>query len=182
VVVACDRAFSSYLGVFPMGQNNQAIALVELLPQLREKLPPEYHGIRKLPGGAQWVYVPWRSLVTFLNDTCLGEWEVQYSDPQFIEPLREYKFLKSYCIIKCGLTIGGVTRWAPGTAPLEMISNSGNDMAQGDPVERATADAFRSACEMFEVGVYLHRQAKDKSWQQKLISWVNNPPAQKEAA
>jgi hypothetical protein len=152
-----------------------AMQLVELLPQLREKLPPELHGVRKLPGGGQWVYIPWRNLVAYLNDTCSGDWEVQYSDPQFIEPVRtDYQFLKSYCCVKCGLTIGGVTRWAPGTAPLEIISSSGNDAAQGDPVERATADAFRSACELFEVGTYLHRQAKDKQWQQRLIQWVQS--------
>lgn len=156
--------------------------LVELLPQLREKLPPEYHGIRKLPGGDKWVFIPWRNLVAFLNDTCMGEWEVQYTDPVFIEPVRtDYTFLKSYCTIRCGLTIGGITRWAPGTAPLEMISRDGNDMAQGDPVERATADAFRSACELFEIGCYLHRQSKDKQWQQKLINWVQNPPSREAA-
>ncbi|MBD2261382.1 Rad52/Rad22 family DNA repair protein [Pseudanabaena sp. FACHB-2040] len=140
--------------------------LTEVLPKLTAKLPPEVHRIRKLPGGGQWVFIPWRSLLAYLDQICPEDWAIAFSDPIFL--VHEDK---RFCVIRCTLTICGVPRQAPGSAEHELISRDGNDMAQGDPIERATADAIRSACELFGIGVYLHQQ-RDRQWQQKLIAWV----------
>lgn len=140
--------------------------LNEVLPVLTAKLPPEVHKIRKLPGGGQWVYIPWRSLLAYLDQVCPEDWTISFSDPIFLAHGE-----KQFCCIRCTLTVCGVPRQAPGSAELELISSSGRDMAQGDPIERATADAVRSACELFGIGSYLHQQ-KDGQWQQRLINWV----------
>lgn len=143
--------------------------LSEALAALTLKLPKEFHQTRKLPGGGQWVYIPWRKLLEFLDQVCPEDWEISFSDPIFLA-----HGAKEFCVIRCSLTICGVTRQAPGSAALELISSSGKDMAQGDPIERATADAIRSACECFGIASYLHNQ-RDPAYQQKLMNWLRKP-------
>ncbi|MDA0269158.1 MAG: hypothetical protein O3A14_19925 [Cyanobacteria bacterium] len=143
----------------------------EVRAVLAQKLPPEYHGIRKLPGGGNWVYIPWRNLVRFLDDTCPDHWGGHWGSPMVVEPAGEYIKDQRLMVVPYTLCICGVSREALGSAPMQIISSTGNDASQGDPLERAQADAFRSACEMFEIGHYLHRQ-KDREYQQKLMNWV----------
>jgi hypothetical protein len=150
--------------------------LSDVLPHFREKLPPTYHGIRKLKGGGQWVYIPWRNLVRFLNDVCPEDWGGHWGTPIVMEPQGEYLRDKRIMVVPYTLSICGISREALGSAPMQEISSTGKDASQGDPLERAQADALRSACEMFEIGVYLHRQ-KDSGYQQKLIQWVRSGKA-----
>lgn len=145
--------------------------LSEVLPLLREKLPPTYHGNRKLPGGGRWVYIPWRNLVRFLDDTCPEEWGGHWGTPLVMEPVGEYLKDQRIMTVPYTLSICGVSRQALGSAPMQILSSTGKDAAQGDPLERAQADAFRSACEMFEIGHYLHKQ-QDQGYQRKLIAWI----------
>jgi hypothetical protein len=78
-----------------------------------------------------------------LNEVC-PDWTVTYSDPVIAA---------EYVVIRCQLTIGGLTR-----------EGVGNDKAYpdkktyGTPIERAIADAFKNAAEQFGVGAYLDNQ------------------------
>ncbi|NER82764.1 MAG: hypothetical protein F6K42_25055 [Leptolyngbya sp. SIO1D8] len=145
------------------------------LPKLQGSIPFAYMECRSLPGDGRWVYIPWRNLRRFLDDICPEDWGCQFSDPVYLEPQGQYLEAdqKAICTVRCVLAICGVKREALGSAPIQLISRNGRDATQGDPVERACADAFRSACELFGIGCYLQRQAKDSGWQNELIRRMN---------
>ncbi|HEY9735653.1 MAG TPA: hypothetical protein V6D06_05195 [Trichocoleus sp.] len=144
----------------------------EALPLLTGKMPAYAHEIRDLPGGrSQWAYVPWREILEFIESVCPGEWQISFTDPLFIASDD-----KEYCCIRCTLTICGVARQAPGSAPAVLLSNDGKDMSRGDPIERAASDAVRSAAEMFGIGKYLHQQ-RDLQWQRLLFDWIRKGKA-----
>lgn len=148
--------------------------LSAILPKLRESIPHELLGVRDIPGGGQWVYCPWRNRVKLLDLHTGGDWSVSFTDPQYLEPTGEYlnQDKKRLCVIRCTLTIRGVSRESVGTAVIQAISSSGKDSTQGDPVERARGNALTAATEMWGIGVYLHRQKADKGWQRELIRRV----------
>ncbi len=124
----------------------------EILARLREPFPPEDHVDRTLKGGGKWFYIPWQRIRERLDEV-YPEWQVSYSDPIYLD---------KYCVIQCTLTLGNISRQAPGNAEIELISNTGNDMSRGTPIERAVADAFKNAAEAFGVGAYLDEQSQDK--------------------
>lgn len=126
--------------------------LSEIQRQLKEPFPPDVHKERDLPGGGKWFYVPWQVIRDRLDDIC-PDWEVEYTDPVQFDEL---------CTIRCTLKICGVSRSAPGNAPMRLISSSGKDMSRGTAIERAIADAFKNAAEAFGIGAYLDEQSQDK--------------------
>lgn len=126
--------------------------LSEVLPQLTAPFPPAAHKERKLPGGGRWFFVSWQTIRHRLNQVCPEDWECQYSDPVH---------LGQECVVRCTITICGVSRQAPGSAPVQLLSNEGKDMSRGSPTERATADAFKNGCECFGIGAYLDEQSDD---------------------
>lgn len=128
--------------------------LSEILPQLQAWFPAEAHRERDLPGGGTWWYVPWQLIRDRLNQVCPDDWQVAYDDP---------KFLDKYCYVTCTLTICGVTRQAIGSAPIELLSSKGKDMARGNAIERAVADAFKNSCEQFGIAAYLDEQTADRA-------------------
>jgi hypothetical protein len=101
-----------------------------------------------LPGGKQWVFIPWQKIRSRLNQAC-PDWQISYSEPSY---------LGDFCHVRCSITIAGVTRQALGNAKIAELSKSGNEMGRGTPIERAVADAFKNAAESFGVAAYLDDQ------------------------
>lgn len=124
----------------------------EILTELKKPFAPQDHIERELPGSGRWFFIPWQRIRERLDEAC-PDWQVEYSTPVY---------LGDHCVINCTLTIAGVSRMAPGNAPIELLSKSGKDMSRGTPIERAIADAFKNAAEAFGVGAYLDVQAQDK--------------------
>lgn len=120
----------------------------EIIAELKKPFPPELHKDRPLPGGKRWLYIPWQAIRDRLDDV-YPEWSVHWSNPSYVGEC---------CVILCTITIAGVSRQAPGNAPIEMLSSGGKDMSRGTPLERATADAFKNAAEAFGVGRYIDDQ------------------------
>lgn len=120
----------------------------EIITELKKPFPPEAHKERDLPGGGRWFYIPWQTIRDRLDDV-YPEWAVSWSEPAYVG---------EYCVILCTITIAGVSRQAPGNAPIEMLSSKGKDMSRGTPIERATADAFKNAAESLGVARYLDDQ------------------------
>lgn len=173
--------------------------LYEVLPKLRESIPHELLAVRDIKGGGQWVYCPWRNLLKFLDLQTAGEWSNEYSDARYVFPAKDMGVVlaaampeegekrekisrillsKSICEVHCTIQVLGHSREGMGSCPLIELSRQGNDGTQGDPLERAKASAFRDACEMWGIGVYLHRQKKDKGWQMELIKRVRAAAAE----
>lgn len=125
----------------------------EVQPLLKEWFPPDVHVERDLPGGQTWWYVPWQIIRDRLDEV-VPDWQVDYTDPVYLEEL---------CVIRCRITICGITREAPGNAPIKLLSRTGKDMSRGTPVERAVADAFKSCCESFGICRYLDDQTDKKN-------------------
>ena len=123
---------------------------VEILAALKQPFKPEQHIERKLPGGGRWFFIPWQDIRERLDEV-YPQWSCVWSEPCYIG---------DYCHISCTITIAGVSRQAPGNAPIQLISNEGKDMARGTPIERATADAFKNAAEAFGIARYLDDQVK----------------------
>jgi hypothetical protein len=134
----------------------------EIQSALKAWFSPEAHVERDLPGGGVWWYVPWQ-LIRERLDEVASDWQVDYTDPVYLEDL---------CVIRCRITICGIVREAPGNAPLKLISKTGKDMARGTPVERAVADAFKSCCEAFGICRYLDDQA-DKKTKEDFIRYLH---------
>lgn len=134
----------------------------EIQPLLKAWFPPEDHVQRDLPGGLSWWFVPWQ-LIRERLDEVVPDWQVDYTDPIYLEDL---------CVIRCRITICGIVREAPGNAPLKLISGQGKDMARGTPVERAVADAFKSCCEAFGICRYLDEQT-DKKAKETFIRYMH---------
>lgn len=130
------------------------MTLNEILPRLRHKFPPDAHKERKLPGGKVWWFIPWQQIRERLDEVCPDMWEVSYSAPIFVD---------EYCSISCTISIAGISRQGIGSAKIQLLSNEGNDMARGNPIERATADAFKNAAEAWGIARYLDDQADDKT-------------------
>lgn len=120
-----------------------------ILKELKEPFPASAHKDRDLPGGGRWFYIPWQLIRDRLDEVC-PDWQVSYSHASYVG---------DFCCILCTITIAGVSRQAPGNAPIVQLSNKGNDMSRGSPIERATADAFKNAAEAFGVGRYLDNQS-----------------------
>ncbi|WP_071992863.1 Rad52/Rad22 family DNA repair protein [Aphanizomenon flos-aquae] len=123
---------------------------VEILAALKQPFKPEQHIERPLPGGKRWFFITWQDIRERLDEV-YPEWSCTWSEPSYIG---------DYCHISCTITIAGVSRQAPGNAPIQLISNEGKDMARGTPIERATADAFKNAAEAFGIARYLDDQTK----------------------
>ena len=115
----------------------------EILRLLKEPFAPEQHQERDLPGGNRWFFIKWQDIRERLDEVC-PDWEVDYSDPIYID---------AYCTIKCTLTIAGIKRSAPGNGE---IKNK-----RGTPIENAVADSFKNASEAFGVARYLDEQSKE---------------------
>jgi hypothetical protein len=120
----------------------------EILAELKKPFKPHQHYERTLPGGGRWFYVTWQDIRERLDEV-YPQWSCTWTEPVFIG---------EYCFISCTISIAGVSRQAPGNAPIELISSKGKDMARGTPIERATADAFKNAAEAFGVARYLDDQ------------------------
>lgn len=118
-----------------------------VLAKLREPFPPEVHVERALPGGGKWFFVRWQDIRDRLDDVWPG-WEVTYSTPEYTQ---------EYCIVKCTLTLCGVSREAWGNAEIGVVGKT-----RGTAIERAIADAFKNAAEAFGVAAYLDDQSKEK--------------------
>jgi len=120
----------------------------EISKKLKAPFQPEQHTDRPLKGGATWFYIKWQ-LVRDRVEDC---------DPNYLQEFGTPFYLDKYCGVSCTLTICGVSRQAIGNAEIEMLSAKGNDMARGNAIERAIADAFKNAAEAFGVGAYLDDQ------------------------
>lgn len=135
----------------------------QILPKLKAWFPPEDHSERELPGTKQiWYFVSWQKIRDRLDEVA-PDWTVEYSDPIVID---------EECCIRCKLTICGVTREAPGYAPLRLVSNAGKNMARGSPGERATADSFKNASEAHGICRYLDEQA-DKKTKDEFVRYLH---------
>jgi hypothetical protein len=126
---------------------------VEILAALKQPFKPDQHIERKLPGGGRWFFIPWQDIRERLDEV-YPEWSCTWTEPCYIG---------DYCHISCTIIIAGISRQAPGNAPIQLISNEGKDMARGTPIERATADAFKNAAEAFGIARYLDDQTKTVS-------------------
>lgn len=115
----------------------------ETFEQLKQPFPASDHQDRVLPGGGKWFFIPWQLIRKRLNDVS-PEWEVSYSDPVVTA---------EYVVIRCQLTIDGLTREGVGNDKAYPEKNT-----YGTPIERAIADAFKNAAEQFGVGAYLDNQ------------------------
>lgn len=124
----------------------------EIIAKLKAHFPADIHRERDLPGGGKWFYVPWQAIRERLDEVC-PDWQVAYSQPAY---------LGAFCTVTCTITIGGISRRGVGNAEIELISKSGKDMSRGTPIERAIADAFKSAAEAWGVARYLDEQADPK--------------------
>lgn len=124
----------------------------DIICKLKEPFVPEDHEERDLPGGGKWFYVRWQKIRDRLDEVC-PQWQESYTAPVYLD---------KYCTIGCTITINGVSRQRWGNAEIELLSRSGKDMSRGTPIERAVADAFKSAAESFGVAAYLDEQAADK--------------------
>lgn len=113
----------------------------EIIAQLKQPFPVEAHKERQLPGGGRWFFVPWQ-LIRDRLDEVYPEWQVSWSQPEY---------LGENCIIICTITIAGISRSAPGNAPI-------NATGWGTPVERAIADAMKNSAEAWGVARYLDDQ------------------------
>jgi hypothetical protein len=120
----------------------------QIITELKKPFPPEAHKDRKLPGSGRWFFIPWQTIRERLDEVC-PDWQCDWSEPNYVG---------DYCVIMCTLTIAGVSRKAPGNAPIILLSNDGKDMSRGTPIERAVADAFKNAAEAFGVARYLDDQ------------------------
>ena len=127
--------------------------LAEIIPHLKAWFPPEAHRDRDLPGGGKWFFIPWQQIRERLDEVC-PEWQVSYSAPQYIG---------DYCTVTCTITITGISRQGIGNAEIEVLSKRGKDMSRGTPIERAVADAFKTAAEAWGVARYLDEQADDQT-------------------
>ncbi|MCG9891078.1 MAG: hypothetical protein MH252_08385 [Thermosynechococcaceae cyanobacterium MS004] len=121
---------------------------------LCQRLPAAVHHQRRLPGGGTYIFVPWRNLCDHFHAHC-PSWQVAWGTPVFVD---------AYCVVDCTITIDGVQRSAIGNAIIEMLSADGKDMSRGTPIERAAADAFRNAAELWGVGAYLRDQGETRRW------------------
>ena len=120
----------------------------QILAALKKPFRPDQHIERPLPGGKRWFFITWQDIRERLDEV-YPEWSCTWTEPNYIG---------DYCHISCTISIAGVSRQAPGNAPIQLISNEGKDMARGTPIERATADAFKNAAEAFGIARYLDDQ------------------------
>lgn len=123
-----------------------------IITQLKAWFPPDAHKERDLPGGKKWFYIPWQLIRERFDEVC-PDWEVSYSAPSY---------LGDYCAITCTISIGGISKQGVGNAEILLLSNSGKNMARGTPIERATADAFKNAAEVWGCARYLDEQTDPK--------------------
>lgn len=129
------------------------VQLIEIQQALKEWFPPEAHSDRALPGGGKWLYLPWQVIRDRLDQVAPFA-NISYSMPIY---------LGDYCSITCTIEILGVSKQGVGNAKIMELSNNGKDMSRGTPIERATADAFKQACENWGCGRYLDLQADPKT-------------------
>lgn len=127
--------------------------IADTIGQLKAWFPPEAHKERELPGGGKWFYVPWQLIRERFDEVC-PDWQVSYSAPVF---------LGEYCSITCTIVIAGISKQGVGNAEIQLLSSSGRNMARGTPIERATADAFKNAAEVWGVARYLDEQTDPKT-------------------
>jgi hypothetical protein len=130
----------------------------ETITALKAPFPPEDHKERKLPGGGRWFFIPWQIIRARLNSTC-PDWACEYSDP--------IELPSGETIIRCRITIEGVTREGVGVAPAAEFNDQNKRKGIGSPVETAIADALKNAAENFGVGAYLDNQEWVASYLQK---------------
>ncbi len=123
--------------------------LSSILTELKKPFPATDHKERKLPGGGRWFFVPWQKIRDRLDNIC-PDWEAKYSDPYVAG---------DYLVIRCQLTICGVTREGLGNDKAYPETNeNGRAKIIGTPPERAAADAFKNAAEQFGIAAYLDDQ------------------------
>ncbi|NEP57963.1 MAG: hypothetical protein F6K31_13225 [Symploca sp. SIO2G7] len=128
------------------------VKLKDLYPQLKTWFPPEAHKLRKLPGGGKWYFVPWQKMRDRL-DEIYPDWEIDYSDPvQRGEQV----------VVKCHLTIAGVTRVGFGNSHAEFDDWNEEKKQRGTPEERVIACAFKRAMEQFGMCRYLDIQTNNE--------------------
>ncbi|MDX2099327.1 MAG: hypothetical protein SFW36_16235 [Leptolyngbyaceae cyanobacterium bins.59] len=125
--------------------------LVEVVERLAAPFPAEAYDVRDIPGGGYWVYLKWQQIRDRLDEV-VPNWECSYCPPVYLGQNEDY------CAIGCTITILGVSRQEWGDAKVSLISNSGNDMARGTPLQRARAKAFSNAAEAWGIGRELDDQ------------------------
>lgn len=113
----------------------------EIVAKLKEPFPSHAHVERPLPGGGRWLYIKWQDIRERLDEV-YPEWSCTWG---------EISYVGDFCVTTCTITIAGVSRQAPGNAPVTTKSI-------GTPIERAVADAFKNSAEAFGVGRYLDDQ------------------------
>jgi hypothetical protein len=120
-----------------------------LLTELKQPFPASDHRDRVLPGGGRWFFITWQKIRDRLDQVC-PDWSCTYSHPAVAG---------DFLIIRCQLTIGGITREGVGNdKAYPELNESGKVKTIGTPPERAAADAFKNAAEQFGIGAYLDDQ------------------------
>lgn len=134
----------------------------QLLARLQERFPLTWHRDRKLPGGGNYLYVPWKRYVERLDQLCGLNWSEEYSDPVICG---------DYLSVRCRLTIDGTTREGIGSIRVYPETNDqGRAKIIGDPPNNAYRGAFTDACYKFGLGRYLDDQATVREW------WESSQP------
>lgn len=127
----------------------------EIWQKLQAPFPAVAHKQRQLPGGTNYIYLPWKTVTRRLNELCPFEWEDAYSDPAIAG---------DYCTVRCTLTICGVKRMALGTQRVyPELNEEGKEKIIGTPADNAAALAFQRAARKFGIGDYVD----DQKWLQE---------------
>jgi len=159
-----------------MTDSNQQPQTATILSQLKAPFPPQDHKERKLRGGGKWLYIPWQKIRDRLDEV-YPKWQCSYSDPLVCE---------QDVVIRCKITIQGVTREGVGTAPQAEFNDEGKRKGIGSPCECAIADALKNAAEQFGVGAYLddqdfvagylarHGDHRATKWRNEQMRWEGN--------
>lgn len=108
------------------------------------------HRIRDLKGKKLYIYVGWEAIRDRLAQV-VPDYEVEFSH-------LSVDVAANLASVNCAIAICGVSRQAMGGVPVSEISSAGNEMTRGNSLDRAQAEAFKNAAEMWGVGAYLSDQ------------------------
>ncbi len=122
--------------------------LKQIQTELKKVFSPEAHKIRDLPGGGQWVYLPWQ-VVRERLDAVYPAWVIDFSEVQY---------LNNEAICRCAITIEGIRKEAIASVPIQILSKSGKDISYGSAPDRLHGEAVKNAAEAWGVGRYLDNQ------------------------
>lgn len=122
----------------------------QLFDRLRLPMPIRWHQKRSLPGGGDYIYLPWYRYSEWLDQHAYGQWQTVYT-PAVVAG--------DWLSINCTLTICGCSRGGIGTCKAVPEKNSdGKDKIIGDPHKNAHRSAFVDACYQFGISKHLDYQ------------------------